>query len=631
MKPVTASDRLKYQFDNMMSKGPIALILSLAAASLVLILVISTVVALFGIKQPDGSPENFGDAMWMSMMRTFDAGTMGADAGWGFRFAMLIVTIGGIFVVSMLIGVLTTGIEAKLDEMRKGRSFIVEKGHTVILGWNDQIFSLISEIILANANQKKSCIAILAEKDKVEMEDEIKARIAGTGKTRIVCRTGSPIDLAELHIPNPYEAKSIIVLAPDNDNPDSNVIKTILALTNNPERGKNKLHIVAAIRDQKNISVARVVGNGEAELILTDSIISRITAQTCRQSGLSVVYQELLDFGGDEIYFFQDPSLVGITFGEALSKFEDSCLLGIRFADGHTQLNPPMDVRITAADKLVVIAEDDDKMRINKAAGIVDAQAITNAQPAPVQPERTLILGWNHCAPVVIQELDNYVAPGSKVMVVAECLDGVSHLEDLEMKLDHQEVSFQCGDTTERELLDSLDIGSYNHVILLSYSDTVDVQEADARTLVTLLHLRDIADKKGHSFSITSEMLDVRNRELADVCRADDFIVSDKLVSLMMSQISETKELAPVFEDMFDPEGSEIYLKPADQYVELGKPLNFYTVVEAARQRCEVAIGYRLKRFANDQTRSYGVAVNPDKSALVTFTENDRIVVMAEQ
>lgn len=67
--------------------------------------------------------------------------------------------------------------------------------------------------------------------------------------------------------------------------------------------------------------------------------------------------------------------------------------------------------------------------------------------------------------------------------------------------------------------------------------------------------------------------------------RADDFIVSDRLVSLMMCQVSENKEYAAVFEELIDPEGSELYLKPADEYVEPGLPLSFYTLIEAARRR----------------------------------------------
>jgi hypothetical protein len=59
--------------------------------------------------------------------------------------------------------------------------------------------------------------------------------------------------------------------------------------------------------------------------------------------------------------------------------------------------------------------------------------------------------------------------------------------------------------------------------------------------------------------------------------------------------------------------------------------VNFYTVVEAARQKGEVALGYRLKANATDAARAYGVVVNPPKSALVTFAEWDRVIVLAEE
>jgi hypothetical protein len=197
-------------------------------------------------------------------------------------------------------------------------------------------------------------------------------------------------------------------------------------------------------------------------------------------------------------------------------------------------------------------------------------------------------------------------------------------------RLRNQKVTFRPGDTTDRRTLDDLDLTTYQHVIVLSYSDTLDVQEADGRTLVTLLHLRDIAGRIGQPFSIVSEMLDIRNRELAEVTQADDFIVSDRLVSLMLSQVSEKKDRAAVFADLFDPDGAEIYLKPVGDYLAPGRPINFYTVVEAARRRGEVSIGYRLRAEASNAVRSYGVRLNPDKSQTITFAEVDRIIVLAD-
>jgi hypothetical protein len=166
--------------------------------------------------------------------------------------------------------------------------------------------------------------------------------------------------------------------------------------------------------------------------------------------------------------------------------------------------------------------------------------------------------------------------------------------------------------------------------VVLSYADLLDEQRADARSLVTLLHLRDIEAQRGESYTIVTEMLDPRNRALAQVTRADDFIISGRLVSLVMSQLAENPSLRAVFDDLFDEQGAEIYLKPAGDYVRLDAPVDFYTVVEAARRHGEVAFGYRLLRFAESPSRNYGVVLNPDKTSSNEFTAEDRIIVLAD-
>jgi voltage-gated potassium channel Kch len=447
-----------------------------------------------------------------------------------------------------------------------------------------------------------------------------------------VCRSGSPIDRDDLEIVNPAEARSIIVLAAESDDPDSLVIKTILALTNDPKRPDHPYHIVAEIRNPQNLDVALMVARDETEFIQVDLLISRIAVQTCRQSGLSVVYTELLDFGGDEIYFKEEPELVGQTFGEALLAYEDSALMGLRFRDGRVALNPPMETRIEPGASVIAISQDDDTIRLSGLHDLsIDEGAMRSCEAVEPRPERTLILGWNHRAPTMIRELDQYVAPGSEVLVVAETPEAEEAVIAGGMALRNMRASFKPGRVTDRRVLDDLDVAAYNHIITLSYSDTLGPQEADAYTLITLLHLRDIGERLGKQLPIVSEMLDVRNRELAEVTRADDFIVSDMLSSLMLSQISENKELMAVFTDLFDPEGSELYLKPASTYVQPGRPVKFYTVVESARRCGHVAVGYRLLDHAGDASRAYGVRVNPPKSELVTFSERDRIIVLAEE
>ena len=640
MRKITFGQRMRYRFDNTMSRGTPALIGWLGVLSLIMVLVVTLIVLLItlfdrsGVPQTDsGESVGFVEIAWMNLLRTLDPGTMGGDrGGWPFLLAMLGITMGGIFIVSTFIGVMTSGIENRLSELRKGRSFVVESGHTLILGWSDQIFTIISELALANANQKKPRIVILADKDKVEMEDEIRNKVESTGRMRVVCRTGSPIDLSDLEIVNPQGARSIIVLSPPGEDPDSQVIKTVLAITNNPRRRPEPYHIVAEIHDARNMEAARLVGGEETKLIDVGDTVSRLIAQACRQSGLSVVYTELLDFGGDEIYFHEEPALVGKTFGESLLAYEQCAVIGLQHADGSVALNPPMETPISSGDKVIAIAEDDDKVILSSSTTpYIDEAAIQDAVATEAVPERTLMLGWNRRSTTIINELDHYVAPGSTVTVVADWEGGAAEIARRCDTCCNVEITFQKGDTADRRTLDSLNVADYQHIIVLCYSDLLDPQRADARTLITLLHLRDMEARLGDRFSIVSEMLDDRNRELAEVTKADDFIVSDKLISLLLAQISENKHLSDVFTDVFDPKGSEIYVKPASDYVRPGQEVDFYTVVEAARRRRHVAFGYRLQAHAGDPEKSYGVVVNPQKSKTVTFATVDRIIVLAEE
>lgn len=636
---ISRRDRLRYWFDNTMSRGPVALIAWLFLVSVLVIAILSGVVVALRL-DPDN--RGFIDVAWAGLMRTLDAGTMGGDQGsWWFLLMMLLITLAGIFIVSTLIGILTTGIEQRLDELRKGRSFVAEANHTVILGWSPQIFTVLSELIEANQNQRRACIAILAERDAVEMQDEIAARIPNSGRTRIVVRNGSPIDPAELEIVNPEAARSVIILAPEVDDPDPHVIKVILALTNAPGRPENhRYHIVASLREKKNFDVARMVGRDEVQLVLTGDLIARVTAQTCRQSGLSVAYTELLDFGGDEIYFKHEPALAGRSFAEALIAYDDSAVIGVRFADGGIRLNPPMDTRLGPDDRVIAISADDDTIRLRGGPPpAVDEQAIRTPAAHPHAPERTLILGWNDRAGTIVGELDNYVDAGSIVQVVADrpfIAEAPQSSNVLpERSFQNLRVYFRHGETSDRTVLDGLQVETYDHIIVLSDihpngNGAVDPQQADARTLITLLHLRDIADRLNQDFSIVSEMLDIRNRELADATRADDFIVSDKLISLLLSQVSENRELAAVFAELFSPEGSEIYLKPAGDYVQPGQPVDFYTVLESARRQGQVAIGYRRCDQAFDHDAAYGVKLNPRKSDRVTLSAEDKVIVLAE-
>lgn len=623
MDEVGLLEKLRYKFDNLMSKGTGILLLSLASATAIMIAVISLIVWI----TQSGPTSSFTELLWMGLMRAIDSGTVSGDTGSiGYIFLMFITTLGGIFILSILIGILTTGIEAKLDSLRKGRSRVIEKDQTIILGWSEQIFTIIEELIEANSNRKHACIVIMGNHDKSEMDDAIRERITDMKTTRIVTRQGNPIDIDDLEIVSLNTSRSIIIIPED----DIRVIKTILAITNNPNKRSEPYNIVTVLRDPENIQVAQIAGNNQAEIILSDTLISRIIAQTCRQPGLSTVYTELLDFSGDEIYFSDCPEVIGKTFGEVLFMFEKSTVIGI-LSQEKTYLNPPMETILQLGDQIIAISEDDDTIVVKPdQQHRVEEEAIIKASVAEAdRPEKTLILGWNDNAHLIIQEIDNYVSQVSILTVVSDCVED----EDFQMALSqvvNQTIELLKGDPKDRSILDDLMVKNYDHVIILSNNSALDVQESDANTLVVLLQLRDISEKLNCRFSVVSEMMDFRNKKLAEVTKVNDFIVSEKLISLMLTQVSENKLINTVFEDLFDADGSEIYIKNAPKYIKPGVAVNYYTLIEAAKRKNEIAIGYVIAAEQKDAQKDYGIYINPDKATVVSLGEKDGLIVIAE-
>ncbi|WP_291053790.1 NAD-binding protein [Herbiconiux sp.] len=617
-------ERIRYRFDSYMSRGTVALMVLLGGATLVFVTILAVIVYLAHAYPDDADGVDFLDLLWGNLMRAIDPGTLGGDNGWAFRGFMLIVTIGGLLIVASLIGIVSGAFDSKVAQLREGRSRVLERDHTLILGWSPKVYAVIGELLIANESRGRSAIVVVAEQGKVEMEERIRAEVGKTGKTRVICRSGDPMNLTDLELGSPRTARSIVLLAPEgDDDPDSTVIKTALALTNNPTRPKTDYHIVAELDDPANLEAARLVGRHEVHWVLAGDLISRVTVQTCRQSGLSVVYTELLDFDGDEIYFTEQPSLVGRSYGDAQSAFATSSVIGVIGADASVAINPPAARPIAPGEQLIVIAEDDSTIALAPPTAPDAAAIVAPVTLVPV-PEHTLVLGCNASLPMILRELADYLAPGSTVRIVADAVPpALPHLRGVD-------VAFIQADPTSRAVLEDLRVQHVDHIIVLAAKETLTAQRADARTLITLLHLRDIGERLGVDLAVVSEMLDDRNRELAEVTDADDFIVSEKLVSLMLTQVSENRLLAEVFADLFSSTGSEIYLKPAEAYIAQGAEVDFYTVLEAARRAGETAIGYRLAADARAADRAYGVHVNPPKSARLTFAPGDRIIVLAE-
>jgi voltage-gated potassium channel Kch len=626
-------EKSRYFFDSLMSRGTLSLIGFLAIVSLALIIIFTIIIWLIDLIPGQGFIEIF----WLNIFKTLATGTLsGAEPGQINFILSFLIALSSIFITSLLIGLLTAGIQQKIWSLRQGRSKVIEFDHTIILGWSEIIFTVIRALNEAAVNQKSCKIVIMAQRDKTGMEESIKEKIKPSKNLKIICRKGNPIDLNDLKIVNLSTSRSIIII----EDSDSKVIKTVIAINSSRDSTRIKpFKIIATLNESKNLDSGKLAGEGQASFVLNKSFIARLIANTCYQPGLSLVYNDLLTFKGDEIYISEVECISEWTFKEVSFMFEDSAVIGIN-SGSSVRLNPAPDTVIGLNDRIVAISADDNTIiRSGIRDYKINEEAIDTSGKKHNVFEKILILGWNEKAPIIIDEIRNFTSPGTAITIVCNndlLLDnkeaGINYKKHKEYFAYHKAfgVRFIDGDTNDHEALLGLVTKGYNHVIVLAYPG-IDIQEADSITLMSLIHLRDIAEKSNLSFSITTEMLDVNNRDLAKVAKVDDFIVSGKLISLLLAQISENVLLNPVFEDLLSESGSEIYLKNVEDYIRLSMPVNFYTVLEAASRKNDLAIGYKIISEENNNSKNFGVYLNPDKSANINFSAGDSLIVLSEK
>lgn len=614
-KDVSLSKRLRYYFDNSISKGPSAFVSWLAVFGVLLSLFITLIdYALNGA--PKDVLAHFG-----TTVNTVLFGGAVPQGSLIARFIAILIWISAITISATIIGFITNKIKERLEKLRSGRAPIIESGHTLILGWSNRVFPIVQELCVANENSKRPLIVVVAQGAQDKLEAELSDRIENNGKTRILVRAGDPTNTLALQRANIAGASSIIVLDSNNGS-DSEIISTVLAIK---AAGANPdAPIVAEVDDVSFGEALNHATEGRIIPVHSNEIIARVTAQASRQPGLASVILDLLDFGGDEIYFQEVPELVGQTYGDALLAFESASVIGFQSASGRTYVHPAMATKILAGDKVIAIASDDDQVVFS---GIEDGlREITRLRAGgnKGKNENLLFIGWSQMGEYVLTELAPFLPKGSSVLIIAnpDLIDKASMPKKVYGEI---KVQFQANYGTISELAEVARKKSYDEIIVMAYREKISVADADARTMLTMLLLNKLFDEDGNGIDRTrlvAEILDSRRADLARVANADDLVVSDNLAALLAAQLSSNPALAPIFEDIFDVDGATINVNPISKYANIGDQVRYLDLVAHARGFKESVIGYR--------SAANGVQLNPSKSTIFEIADTDGLIVMSE-
>jgi len=135
-----------------------------------------------------------------------------------------------------------------------------------------------------------------------------------------------------------------------------------------------------------------------------------------------------------------------------------------------------MNAEIGAGDRVIAISRDDDTIVVSNKQPSIDEARYAQGRGSK-GAERTLILGWNDRVPLIMRELDTYVTSGSEL--VSWRTSSVRSASLIWSRTDAESDVFVCfGDSTNRAVLESLQIHGFHHVLVVSYSERFSAQEA---------------------------------------------------------------------------------------------------------------------------------------------------------
>ncbi len=618
--------RIRYRVDRLVAKSAVWQVLMLAAVAAALIIIGALAVS-------DSDPENLGRdgnvswayRFWWAAIRVIDPGNFAEDFTSVLVAATgVIISLAGILIFSLLIGILSSKLTEKLDLMKRGKSPVVEEGHTVIVGTGDKLFDVVREIVEANENQSDRAIAVFSPVPKQDMEEAMEERVDDFKGTRMAYRTGRTSDLDALRMLNLGAARSLVVLG-DSDPENVKVLMAARSLMSG--RRQKRISAVCEIRDQRMGYIAELSFPG-VRWVNVGEVITRLVVQVCRHPGLSRVYSELLSFRGNEIYYQSHRAMHGRTFGELAMCTTQSVLLGLA-RNGEVVLNPSPETRVSRGDELIVLTRDDDTFRPDMDGEVEPVEICeTCLRPEPDR-ERILILAADRRnLTLMVTLLDSYVAPGSRAVIAGSLEPGAADgLMSGIGQTPNLSVSYRRMSRSDPRELEELQPFGYDSVIVTS-SESEDDETSDTDCITTLLILKRIrcASSDAPKTTVVSEIRTPRNRRLANTAEIDDFVVSNEVTSMVMAQLAEETRLWGVYREIFDPRGCEIYLRDGSWICPDRESATFRELTRCGLGRREIVMGYVERGEAGDGA----LRLNPPPDSVVGLGDGCQLVTLAK-
>lgn len=600
------SQKFRYWFDTQMSKGTKALIKILIFVTLLSVVILSIIAIALGYSEENGGIDMF----WQSFATIINAWWPDYESdSLGYLIVMAVGAIIGLLITSILIGIFAAAIEEKVSGLKEGKSKVLEKGHTVILGFVPGEYTLLKQLILA-AGKEKRCIVIGAGMDTEEMKELVEDNVDVPKNIKLVFRKTDIFDPVSLENVSLETCRNVLI-TPMNDKDTAKALFAVSSIINRID--DDSIRVDALITKSRYEFPETFSKKHNVSTVQMHNVIARMIAHSCTQAGLSDTFREVFGFEGNEFHTTFLPQTEGMSFSEASSKMDAAVPIGI-IREGKALLNPAADTVINKDDEWIVFSEE------ANSAKLVDKQEckVLNAVYNPnLTKEKVAIVGYNSSFAKIIRELPENV---SDVIVAGVRKDEYDMVRAMDNVRESIAVSiFEKSLATEETLLEYAKMA--DHVVLLSDYDK-DEDDSDLDIMFYIMKFRDLRARYDLSFNITAEMCKKSNQNLMLGDEHFDYVVASNMSSIFLAQLSENPNLADVFKEILSSKGNELYLKKAEEFGLFGD--------YSTAQLRSFALANRYIFVGYLKEKDYISKFNPGLNENIHLEKGDSLIVLGE-
>jgi len=600
----------------------------------------------------DHSVLNFG---WEVLLRAISPDQLTGQDNWPSRLTLLGITVFGLFLFSTLISISNSTIERRIERLRRGRRRVKLDGHLAILNWNQFGPKIIREIIdSTEVDSQPISICILCDEDPIELIAEISVFVTEVCTDRadkprwgkhpgkwIVIRRGKPNHTDDISNLCAIDSAMAAIVLHEEEDDDSQVVRIVLAINaalkkSKPKSGPqidlpvisfNSNSNLAYLLDQRLTSIAiSEVDAGHRQInyipLSPQKIRTGIETQVARHRGLSAVYQDLLNFGGNEIYLIPGESFAG-TFGDLFEALDAGIPIAT-ISNGAVDFWPNWTERLENKTIVILAANRQDALRTTPTKDDLRLDIRIAGRPKPSTAENFLFVGWNECAEELRQTLDKILPVGSKLTVIRR----LQEMQPLDLSFCGQSMQI-FGRGSNDPLDDQSFLAAFNHVVVFADND-VTPQLSDAQVLTDLLALRKHANQvedPRSRFTIVAELRRRSSRHIAGINLADDLLVSDSLMAAAATQLAIQPQLEPVLDGFLSStQPVEIITSRLDSFHWFDKETELdwkHAKRLIAQTFGEIAIGFRRQNGS-----SPFVSLNPPNNE--SMVASDEVVLISQ-